>query len=225
MKSFGSSISGNISEIWLEYNKIPLKWQFPIGVIVDSLKIDLQKGPIPIYVHSRLIPLDKVLSYQSLDSLRFYFINSLKEANKIKFSKENVVLNLSVNDTQALRKIAYSNDVNLIREYRNIMNTLSGNGFNPVEKYPVKLIFDSMEFILTKPFCLDNSNSMEATMKDYFNAVLTKDVYEKIKEKYEIIIHGIEVEESMTFLYYYNHFSAMDNFLYIIFVEKSEKSD
>ena len=72
-------MSANLSDIWLEYNKIPLKWQFPIGVIVDSLNIDLSQGPIPIYVHSRSIPMEKVLIYESLDSLRIYYFSSLKD--------------------------------------------------------------------------------------------------------------------------------------------------
>lgn len=128
-------------------------------------------------------------------------------------------MKLNNNDTNTLRKIVYSNDPNTIREYRGIMNILSGNGFNQVDKYPVKLIFNGMDMILTKPFQLA-TNSNEVTMKDYFVSVLSENVYNKIKEKYKIIIHGIEIDDSMPFLFYYNHFNSMDNFLYIIFVEK-----
>lgn len=189
-----------------------------MGVIVDSLKIDLTQGPIPIYVHSRLIPLDKVISYDSMDSLRFYYFSSLKEANTIKYPKVNEIMNLSSNDTNTLRKIVYSNDPNLIREYRTIMNSINVNGFNTVEKYPVKLIFDSLNMIFTKPFDIKSQQSTNITLKDYFNTVLTEEIYLKLKQEYKVIIHGIEVDESMPFMFYYNHFSCMDNFLYICFV-------
>ena len=44
--------------------------------------------------------------------------------------------------------------------------------------------------------------------------------YNKIKERCKILIHGIEVEEKMSFLFYYFNFSYLDTFLYITFVDK-----
>ena len=44
----------------------------------------------------------------------------------------------------------------------------------------------------------------------------------KLKEKCKIIIHGLEIEENMSFLFYYFNFCYMDTFLYISFVDKIE---
>ena len=90
IKNFENFIPTNFPDIWLEYNNIPLKWQYPLGVIVDSLGINIENGPVPIIFHVRQIPDDKVLKYTSLDSLRYYYINSLKEANIIKFPFDKI---------------------------------------------------------------------------------------------------------------------------------------
>ena len=87
--NFKNNVPMTPKEIWLEYEKIPIKWQYPLGVIVDSLGIDLKKGPIPFYVHVRNIPKDKVLTYEGLDTLKKYYFAAIKEANMIKFLKRN----------------------------------------------------------------------------------------------------------------------------------------
>ena len=65
------------------------------------------------------------------------------------------------------------------------MNTISANGFNPVSKYPVKLVFDEMEIVVTKPFSLPSEKPLEASLKDYFVAIFSEDIYAKMKEKYK----------------------------------------
>ena len=220
MKSFENCISANLSDIWLEYNKIPIRWQYPLGVIVDSLNIHIEDGPIPIFVHVRSMPTDQVLKYENLDTLRIYYINSLKEANLIKFPKDNKILHLNTKDTDMLKKIVYSNDEKMLKEYRIIMNVINGNGFEKINRYPVRIMFAKTTFMITKPIELvEGEDPMKLTIRDYLDKVLGKETVETLKTKCKIIVHGIEVEESMRFLFYYLNFSYMDNFLYICFVE------
>lgn len=58
------------------------------------------------------------------------------------------------------------------------------------------------------------------TIGNYLCDALTQNVYDKLKQKCKVIIHGIEIEENMSFLFYYFNFSYMDTFLYISFVDK-----
>ena len=225
IKNFENFIPTNFPDIWLEYNNIPLKWQYPLGVIVDSLGINIENGPVPIIVHVRQIPDDKVLKYTSLDSLRYYYINSLKEANIIKFPKENKIMNLNPQDTGKLKDIVYSNDPKMIKDFRQIMNVINDNGFVPFAKYPVKLVFSQTDIVLTKPIEISQKAFSTFTMGDYLKKVLGNDNYEDLKKLCNIIIHGIEIEENMNFIFYYSNFLYMDNFLYISFVEKEKKNE
>ena len=225
IKNFENYITANLEDIWLEYNNIPLKWQYPLGIIVDSLGINIENGPVPIIVHVRQIPDDKVLKYTSLDSLRYYYINSLKEANIIKFPKENKIMNLNPQDTGKLKDIVYSNDPKMIKDFRQIMNVINDNGFVPFAKYPVKLVFSQTDIVLTKPIEISQNAFSTFTMGDYLKKVLGNDNYEDLKKLCNIIIHGIEIEENMNFIFYYSNFLYMDNFLYISFVEKEKKNE
>jgi autophagy-related protein 5 len=206
-------------EIWLEYEKIPIKWQYPLGVIVDSLGIDLKKGPIPFYVHVRNIPKDKVLTYEGLDTLKKYYFAAIKEANMIKFPKEQKILNLDLDDTKLLNEIINSNQRNLIVDFRKVMNKVHSNSI--IEKYPVRLIFNKTDLIITKPVNVPNEKINTYTLKNYLIDVFGEELYNLLKEKTKIIIHGLEIEEQISFLFYYLNFSYMDNFLYIVFYEKS----
>lgn len=225
IKNFENYITANLEDIWLEYNNIPLKWQYPLGIIVDSLGINIENGPVPVIVHVRQIPIDKVLKYTSLDSLRFYYINSLKEANIIKFPKENKIINLNPQDTSKLKEIVYSNDPKMIKDFRQIMNVINGNGFVSFAKYPVRLVFCHTDIILTKPIEVPQENISTFTIGNYLRNVLGENNYEELKKICNVIIHGMEIEENMSFIFYYSNFLYMDNFLYISFVEKETKTD
>ena len=219
--NFKNNVPMKKEEIWIEYENIPIKWQYPLGVIIDSLGIDLLKGPIPIYVHTRNIPSDKVISYEGLDTIKKYFFAALKEANTIKFPKEQKILNLDLDDTNLLNTIIRSKERNSIVDYRKVMNHINGNSL--IEKYPVRLIFNKNDLIITKPIYVPNEKIHTYTLKDYFIEVFSEELYKELKEKTKIIIHGLEVEDQISFIFYYLNFSYMDNFLYIIFYEKEEK--
>ena len=217
--NFKNNVPMTPKEIWLEYEKIPIKWQYPLGVIVDSLGIDLKKGPIPFYVHVRNIPKDKVLTYEGLDTLKKYYFAAIKEANMIKFPKEQKILNLDLDDTKLLNEIINSNQRNLIVDFRKVMNKVHSNSI--IEKYPVRLIFNKTDLIITKPVNVPNEKINTYTLKNYLIDVFGEELYNLLKEKTKIIIHGLEIEEQISFLFYYLNFSYMDNFLYIVFYEKS----
>ena len=217
--NFKNNVPMTPEEIWLEYEKIPIKWQYPLGVIVDSLGIDLKKGPIPIYVHVRNIPKDKVLTYEGLDTLKKYYFAAIKEANMIKFPKEQKILNLDLDDTKLLNKIINSDERNVIIDFRKVMNHVHSNSV--IEKYPVRLIFNKTDLIITKPINVPIENINTYTLKNYLTDVFGEELYNLLKEKTKIIIHGLEIEERISFLFYYLNFSYMDNFLYIVFYEKS----
>ena len=75
IKNFEGFIQVQLSDFWIECEGVPLKWQYPFGVLVDNLGIDASSGPLTLTVHIKDFPSEKVVQYTSLDSIRFYFIN------------------------------------------------------------------------------------------------------------------------------------------------------
>lgn len=136
IKNFEGSIQVNLPDLWIECENKPLRWQYPLGVLIDSLGIDTSKGPITLTVRFREIPKDEVVQYESLDTLRFYFMNAIKEADVIRYPTDKKVFNLKTNDTDRLKKIIYENSPKNITDYRKIMNF-----DKKLNKYPVKLVF------------------------------------------------------------------------------------
>ena len=215
IKNFEGSIQVNLPDLWIECENKPLRWQYPLGVLIDSLGIDTSKGPITLTVRFREIPKDEVVQYESLDTLRFYFMNAIKEADVIRYPTDKKVFNLKTNDTDRLKKIIYENSPKNITDYRKIMNF-----DKKLNKYPVKLVFCRTDIVLVKPADVKEGEEKNYTIGNYLCDALTKNIYDKLKHKCKVIIHGIEIEENMSFLFYYFNFSYMDTFLYISFVDK-----
>ena len=216
IKNFEGCIQVNLPDFWIECESKPLRWQYPLGVLVDSLGIDTSKGPITLTVRVREIPKDEVLQYESLDSLRFYFFNSIKEADVIRYPMDKKVFNLKTNDTDRLTKIIYENNPKNITDYRKIMDF-----DKKISKYPAKFIFCRTDYILVKSAEIKEGNESSYTIGQFIKDSLSEGVYNKLKEKCKIVIHGIEIEEEMSFLFYYFNFAYMDTFLYICFVDKT----
>ena len=215
IKNFEGSIQVNLPDLWIECENKPLRWQYPLGVLIDSLGIDTSKGPITLTVRFREIPKDEVVQYESLDTLRFYFMNAIKEADVIRYPTDKKVFNLKTNDTDRLKKIIYENSPKNITDYIKIMNF-----DKKLNKYPVKLVFCRTDIVLVKPADVKEGEEKNYTIGNYLCDALTQNVYDKLKQKCKVIIHGIEIEENMSFLFYYFNFSYMDTFLYISFVDK-----
>ena len=220
IKNFEGCIQVNLPDLWIECENQPLRWQYPLGVLIDSLGIDTTKGPITLTIRVREIPKNVVLQYKSLDSLRFYFINSIKVADIIRFPRDKKVFNLKKNETDRLTNIIYENNPKNITDYRKIMNF-----DKKISKYPAKLVFCKTNYVIVKAAEIEDGKELTYTMGDFFINSLSKEVYEKLKEKCKIIIHGIEIEENMSYLFYYFNFSYMDTFLYICFVEKKSSEE
>ena len=218
IKNFEGCVQVNLPDLWIECENKPLRWQYPLGVLVDSLGLDISKGPITLTVRLREMPKNAVLEYQSMDSLKFYFFGALKEADVIRYPIEKKAFDMGLEKTERLKKVVYENNPKNIIDYRKIMTF-----DKQMSKYPVKLVFNKTDIVFVKSANITPGNEVNYTLGNFLNDALKKETYEKIKERCKILIHGIEIEENMSFLFYYFNFSYLDTFLYIIFVDKKEK--
>ena len=220
IKNFEGCVQVNLPDLWIECENKPLRWQYPLGVLVDSLGLDISKGPITLTVRLREMPKNAVLEYQSMDSLKFYFFGALKEADVIRYPIEKKAFDMGLEKTERLKKVVYENNPKNIIDYRKIMTF-----DKQMSKYPVKLVFNKTDIVFVKSANITPGNEVNYTLGNFLNDALKKETYEKIKERCKILIHGIEIEENMSFLFYYFNFSYLDTFLYIVFVDKGDKSD
>ena len=218
IKNFEGCVQVNLPDLWIECENKPLRWQYPLGVLVDSLGLDISKGPITLTVRLREMPKNAVLEYQSMDSLKFYFFGALKEADVIRYPIEKKAFDMGLEKTERLKKVVYENNPKNIIDYRKIMTF-----DKQMSKYPVKLVFNKTDIVFVKSANITPGNEVNYTLGNFLNDALKKETYEKIKERCKFLIHGIEIEENMSFLFYYFNFSYLDTFLYIIFVDKNEK--
>ena len=90
-----------------------------------------------------------------------------------------------------------------------------------MSKYPTKLVFNKTDIVFVKSTNITPGIEVNYTLGNFLNYALKKETYEKIKERCKMLIHCIEVEENMSFLFYHFNFSYLDTFLYIVFFDKN----
>ncbi|OMO50528.1 hypothetical protein CCACVL1_30388 [Corchorus capsularis] len=94
---FSSTLPPGVDTIWFEYKGLPLKWYIPTGVLFDLLCPEPER-PWNITVHFRGYPGNVLIPCEGEDSIKWNFINSLKEASYIINGNCKNVMNMSQSD-------------------------------------------------------------------------------------------------------------------------------
>lgn len=82
------------NEVWLDFNKIPLSWNLSVGVLFDLLEGKEQAVPWTLTLHYRGIPTDKIMRCSGVESIRFFYINALKEAMYMRTGSSKEIMNM-----------------------------------------------------------------------------------------------------------------------------------
>lgn len=194
-------------------NKIPLKWNIPFGSQVDAiLSLNEEILPISIVFRYKNFPEGQIIRYKDVETLRYSFINSIKESCIVKTGSAKEILNLSNKDTSRLMEIV-SNPVKMYREYVNIEKIIYSN--LTIKRYPVKVIFSKMEVILNKPFTIDEENSnLNCSVKEFLIKAFPDS---RLLSQFDVdvIIYGEKVDVEAPILYFILNFNMLDGFLYM----------
>ncbi|KAI4299660.1 hypothetical protein L6164_033096 [Bauhinia variegata] len=94
---FSSALPPGVDTVWFEYKGLPLKWYIPTGVLFDLLCMEPER-PWNLTVHFRGYPSNILLPCEGEDSVKWSFINSLKEASYIINGNCKNVMNMSQPD-------------------------------------------------------------------------------------------------------------------------------
>ncbi|XP_022759391.1 autophagy protein 5 isoform X5 [Durio zibethinus] len=94
---FSSTLPPGVDTIWFDYNGLPLKWYIPTGVLFDLLCAEPER-PWNLTVHFRGYPGTVLIPCEGEDSVKWSYINSLKEAAYIMNGNCKNVMNMSQSD-------------------------------------------------------------------------------------------------------------------------------
>ncbi|XP_031281803.1 autophagy protein 5 isoform X3 [Pistacia vera] len=94
---FSSALPPGVDTVWFEYKGLPLKWYIPTGVLFDLLCAEPER-PWNLTVHFRGYPGNILIPCEGEDSVKWSFINSLKEAAYIINGNSKNVMNMSQSD-------------------------------------------------------------------------------------------------------------------------------
>ncbi|MED6113464.1 autophagy protein 5 [Stylosanthes scabra] len=94
---FSSTLPPGVDTLWFEYKGLPLKWYIPTGVLFDLLCAEPER-PWNLTVHFRGYPSNLLLPCEGEDSVKWSFINSLKEAAYVINGNCKNVMNMSQPD-------------------------------------------------------------------------------------------------------------------------------
>lgn len=94
---FCSALPPGVDTVWFEYKGLPLKWYIPTGVLFDLLCAEPER-PWNLTVHFRGYPGNILTPCEGEDSVKWSYINSLKEAAYIINGNSKNVMNMSQSD-------------------------------------------------------------------------------------------------------------------------------
>uniref|UniRef100_A0A5B6ZTT2 Autophagy protein 5 n=1 Tax=Davidia involucrata TaxID=16924 RepID=A0A5B6ZTT2_DAVIN len=94
---FSNTLPPGVDAVWFDYKGMPLKWYIPTGVLFDFLCAEPER-PWNLTVHFRGYPGNILTPCEGEDSIKWSFINSLKEAAYIINGNCKNVMNMSQSD-------------------------------------------------------------------------------------------------------------------------------
>ncbi|XP_006287994.2 autophagy protein 5 [Capsella rubella] len=98
---FKDSLPPGEDSIWFDYKGVPLKWYIPTGVLFDLLCAEPER-PWNLTIHFRGYPTNILIPCEGEDSVKWNFVNSLKEAQYIINGNCKNVMNMSQSDQEDL---------------------------------------------------------------------------------------------------------------------------
>ncbi|KAL8550084.1 hypothetical protein ACS0TY_008786 [Phlomoides rotata] len=98
---FSSSLPPGVDTVWFEYKGLPLKWYIPTGTLFDLLCVEPER-PWNLTIHFRGYPENVLIPCEGEDSVKWSFINALKEAAYIINGNCKNVMNMSQSDQTEL---------------------------------------------------------------------------------------------------------------------------
>ncbi|KAJ1346306.1 hypothetical protein KIN20_001061 [Parelaphostrongylus tenuis] len=195
-----------IEKVWLESNGIPLKIYYPIGVLFDLHRsVDSPTLTVTIKTSSR----PEELQFVSKDTMEAMFMQSVKEANYLKYRKNEIVSTMKMDEHKQLwGSLVHDRFDDFWSVNRRLMEFTDERPFHDI---PVRLYTIGKPFrqILQPPF---HENGEPRTLYNALNS-LSSDLLQD--EKYQFISHGVILPMETPLTYLGKNLAYPDNFVHI----------
>jgi len=223
----------NLANLWLEYESIPLKWHYPIGVLYDlytsSSSSTSSHLPWQITVHLSKFPESELIRFPDKESIEAYFMSTLKEADALKH-KGQIIGDMRERDHKQLWNSLLQDKYDGFWNINNKLMSYTDN-LQYFRYIPFRIYILDKPFIqkLFSPFDSDEEKWM--TLNDLLHFTLNHEAQCELSanekrilntniDDYEIIIHGVQPPLHTPLQWLSEHFSYPDNFLHICLIEK-----
>ncbi|KAI3413659.1 autophagy protein 5, variant 2 [Globodera pallida] len=146
----GDASEEQLLNAWLQYDGQVLKWHYPIGVLYDIAHGTVfdQTSPWTIIVHLKNFP-DELIRCRTKETLKFYFLQSLKEACQLKH-RHNIASSMTKDEHARLFDGLYNERFNDFWEVNErLMSFKSPIGGDEFGKIPARFyeVFDWFELV------------------------------------------------------------------------------
>jgi len=193
-------------EIWFSYNNKVLKWQYPLGVLADSLAGPEIPLPWHLEVNFNRYPVNVLLPYNGLASIRTLFLNSLKESCALMTGSANSVMNMSKQQEDFLWEASKNRDHSA---YWNIAKDFLKLKPEQIRYLPVKfLYFEQYEGYVMQPV-----KALDETGEPYTVGEVVKKLFQ---QELQVVVQGITIPPETHLFWLWNNMSFPDNFLYVV---------
>jgi autophagy-related protein 5 len=225
----------SLNNLWLEYENIPLKWHYPIGVLYDlytsSLSTITSTSHLPwqIIVHLSKFPENELIRFPDKESIEAHYMSTLKEADALKH-KGQIISDMQKRDHKqlwnSLLQDRYEGFWNINIKLMSYTDNLQYFRYIPFRIYILDKNFIQKLF---SPYDIEHDKWM--TLNDLIQFSLNHEAQcEQLSNEkkilninmndYRVIIHGVQPPLHTPIQWLSEYFSYPDNFLHICLIEK-----
>lgn len=197
------------AELWLEFNGMPLKWHYPVGVLFDLCAYD-SLLPWNITVRFQRFPENELLHCSSREVVESHFMTAIKEADALKH-RSHIINGMQKKDHNQLWQ-GLQNDK--FDQFWMVNRKLMEHVNDELFRYIPFKVYQLEKPFRQKLFRPANDTKELLTLEDLILDVLP----EWNSSEGHIVIQGIEVPMETPVQWLSEHFSHPDNFLHICIV-------
>lgn len=217
--------------MWLEYNNTPLGWNIPVGVLFDLLQADLQIVPWPLTLHYRGLHEEQIVRCSGIDSIRFFYINALKEAMYLRTNSSKEIMNMAKEEENKLVESIFTMD---FTAFWSINSKLIDVAKEDIKKASIRVYQNTLDNYIQLPGNILDDKGKNITIGEYLHTYICPQlldkvvvdggvVVEKAKGKsIKILIHGIECALDTPLHWMLLNMAYIDNFIYIVILTEGK---
>ncbi|KAM3586919.1 autophagy protein 5 [Umbelopsis sp. WA50703] len=217
----GLNILEAASEIWFEYQGIPLKWHYPIGLLYDTLciaesslnqKSDSKPIPWSITIHFRNYPSTSLFRDQSIATTRDFYMSMIKEADFLRHGSTKKVMNLSKSDQTQLWDSLCSNDYD---SFWKVNQRLVSNEGQSIRHIPLRLYLPGDCPVIQERVNPRNEEGESLSVREIIQQLLPNLKLDTPEHELSALCHGVAIPLDTPVIWASLNLAYPDNFLHI----------